>query len=534
MIKVRGKLLACLVIAAFAITALWPAFHSPAMPMDEGVLLVYPEMLLKGHVPYRDFESVYGPGNFGILAAAYTIFGTDIVVERAVGLIYRLLILIAVFGVAQRWDTIVAGGCMFVTGLLLAATDAWANTWTAGAAFALCSLWTIAKPDSGWRCFTGGILAGMSLLCRCDFAPALIASSLPFFLIMKRNAKVEFIAGAMLAMLPLLWLMLAVGPMQIFDNVFLVPVVRSSSVGHLPIFSAKIEMLSLLGLQLVASIVSIAAAIAELRDPITRRRGRLLLSAALLGLAFTYYATSRFDSGHALNAAFVSIGLFPLSIFVLFSRTAKMFPTWLNSVLAVVIVIAAAHFLLPTFTRYFYRGLGVEFGVASARQADQTGELEPGDNGIFIKHNGRAFPFGFAYTAHDAADMLTELERVTLPGQRLFVGPGNLSRASYCDTYIYHMEPQLRPATYFLAMNPGTSNAPHSRLSRDVESADWLVLNRRYDFLNESNSSTQVSAAEPNQVVRRNFDFWWECGSYLLYRNKKLSNAIVLPPPPRS
>jgi hypothetical protein len=532
MTNVRGKLLACLVIAALALTALWPAFHSPAMPMDEGVVLVYPEMVLKGHLPYRDFELVYGPGNVGILAAAYATFGTDIFVERAVGLVYRLLILFAVFGIAQRWDTIIAGGCMFVTGVLLAGTDLWANSWIAGAAFAICSLWMMAKTDSGWRCFTGGIIAGLSLLCRCDFGPALMVSSLPLFLPMKRNAKTEFIAGAMFAMLPLVWLMIRVGPAQIFYNVFVVPVLRSSPGGYLPIFSAKIEMLSLLGFQLVASLVNIVAAIAELRDNNTRPRGRLLLGTALLGLAFTYYAVSRFDSGHLLNAAFLSIGLFPVSIFVLFSRTVKMFPTWLTSTVAIVIAITATHFLLPTFTRYFYRGLGVEFGVAPARQADQTGELEPGDNGIFVKHNRRAFPLGFTYAAHDADDLLTELERVAVPGERLFVGPGDLRVASYCDAYIYYMEPQLRPATYFLAMNPST-NAPHSRLSRDVESAYWLVLNRRYNFLKESNHSTQVGSAEANQVVRWNFDFWWERGSYLLYRNKKLSNAIVPPPSPR-
>lgn len=532
MTNVRGKLLACFVVAALALTALWPAFRSPAMPMDEGVVLVYPEMLLTGHLPYRDFESVYGPGNFGVLAAAYAIFGTDIFVERAVGLIYRLLILVAVFGIVQRWDGIIAGGCMFVTGVLLAGTDLWANTWMAGAAFALCSLWMIANPDSGWRCFTGGILAGVSLLCRCDFGPALIVSSLPLFLSMKRNVKLEFIAGGMLAMLPLVWLTIKVGPAKIIENVFVVPVLRSGPVGYLQIFSANIEMQSLLGFQVLASIATISAAIAELRDERTRRRGRLLLGTALLGLAFTYYATSRFDSGHLLNAAFLSIGLFPLSIFVLFSRTAKRLPTWLNSAAAIVIAIFATHFLLPTFTRYFYRGLGVGFGLAPARQADQTGELEPGDDGIFVKHNSRAFPFGFTYAAHDADDMLTELERATVPGQRLFVGPGDLRVASYCDTYIYHMEPQLRSATYFLAMNPGT-NAFHSRLSREVESADWLVLNRRYDFLSESTHSAQFGSADPNQVVRENFDFWWKRGSFLLYRNKKLSNAVVPPPAPR-
>jgi len=92
------------------------------------------------------------------------------------------------------------------------------------------------------------------------------------------------------------------------------------------------------------------------------------------------------------------------------------------------------------------------------------------------------------------------------------------------------MEPQLAPATYFLEMNPGSANAPNSRLPRDVANADWVILNRRWDFLNESNRSIQLGASDPNQIVRQNFDFWSESGSYLLFRNKKLRNAIVPAP----
>ena len=90
--------------------------------MDEGFLLVYPELILKGQLPYRDFESFYGPGNPYALSAAYAVLGPNIFVERAVGLIYRLLIVAAVFGLAQRWGIGVAVGCSLIAGFLLAAT----------------------------------------------------------------------------------------------------------------------------------------------------------------------------------------------------------------------------------------------------------------------------------------------------------------------------------------------------------------------------------------------------------------------------
>jgi hypothetical protein len=124
------------------------------------------------------------PGNVLILSAAYATFGTNIFVERAVGLIYRLLILLAIFGVVQRWGTFIASGCAFVAAVLLGFTDLWANSWIGGVAFALCAVWAMTEVNSGWRYFVAGILGGVALLCRCDLGVALIASILPVFLSM--------------------------------------------------------------------------------------------------------------------------------------------------------------------------------------------------------------------------------------------------------------------------------------------------------------------------------------------------------------
>src|SRR6266446_5722595 len=57
------KLTVAIALCGIFTLGIWPAFHSPAIPMDEGMVLVYPEMILKGQLPYRDFESITGPGN---------------------------------------------------------------------------------------------------------------------------------------------------------------------------------------------------------------------------------------------------------------------------------------------------------------------------------------------------------------------------------------------------------------------------------------------------------------------------------------
>ena len=66
-------------------------------------MLVYPEMIQRGKLPYRDFETFYGPANPALFAAAFSTLGTTIFVERAVGLVYRLLILLAIFAIMRYW-----------------------------------------------------------------------------------------------------------------------------------------------------------------------------------------------------------------------------------------------------------------------------------------------------------------------------------------------------------------------------------------------------------------------------------------------
>lgn len=525
----RWNVLGCAIVIALAVIAIWPAFHSPGQPMDEGMVLVYPEMLLKGFLPYRDFETNYGPGNILILAAVYAGFATNIFVERAVGLIYRLVILLALFGIVRRWGTLIACGCIFIGAVLLANTDLWANTWFVALAFGLCALWAISNVNSGSKSLLAGLFAGITLLCRCDFALALIAGVLPVFLSMKPDAKWKFLAGTALGLLPLVWLAAMIGPLQLANRLFWHPVFELRSWGYLPIAAADPPVRWLFYLHLVASALNVAAAFVVLRES-RNNLGRQLLGVALFGLGLTYYGLSRFDSGHVLNGALVSVSVLPLSIFILLSLFTPKPSAATASDVAILMAIAATHLTAPAFIRPFYRGLNVALRVTPARPSAATAEIQPGDAAIFVNHNGRAFPFAFSYAAADADKVLNELQRVSSPGQRLFVGPGDLRRAAYCDTYIYHMLPQLRPATYFLEMNPGSVNSPHSRLAEDVATADWLVLNRRWDFINEPNRSGQFGSDAPNQVVRSDFDFWWQCGSYLLFRNKKLNNAIVPPP----
>src|SRR3569833_149769 len=67
----------------------------PIGGQDEGILLVYPDLILRGYRPFLDFAPLYSPGGFYLIAGLFKVFGLNVTVERGVGLMYRSLDMIA-------------------------------------------------------------------------------------------------------------------------------------------------------------------------------------------------------------------------------------------------------------------------------------------------------------------------------------------------------------------------------------------------------------------------------------------------------
>lgn len=490
-----------LALAALLTVSLWPMFQAPAPPEDEGIALVYPEMFMKGRYPYRDFETIYGPGNLLVLSGAYSIFGLNIFVERTVGLVYRLSILLGIFAIARRWGSVAA----IVSGVLaviLLSGELFANTWLAALAFALIGL-CLTNVRSRWRSALAGFFAAFAALCRCDLGPAIIIAFLPLFLLMRTRERGHFLIGGALGLLPLIWFAIVVGPAQLVHSLFLFPVIHLSSAAYFPISSAAPEIRALFYFFIVASAINlVAAVIAWRRD--AGEDAPLLLGAALFGAAAVHYALSRFDSGHVVNAVLVSIPLLPVSATVFVSRWKSM-----PRAIAAMSALAGLVVFAPWTLQIFYHNF--------------RGETR---HGTFVENDGRTFPLFDPNVARSTTAMLRELARVSLPHQRVLVGPGDFRRTVGADTFIYHLLPRLEPGTYYLEMNPGSTNAAGSRLASDVANSDWLIMDRGWDSINEPNRSSEYGSDEPNEIVRQKFDFWAEYGPYVLMRNHRLRNFL--------
>jgi hypothetical protein len=122
-----------------------------------------------------------------------------------------------------------------------------------------------------------------------------------------------------------------------------------------------------------------------------------------------------------------------------------------------------------------------------------------------VSRSDRNFYFGAPRAALASQQVVDDLDGLARPGDRLFVGPVDLSRTWYSDAVFYWLFPEMEPATYFIEMDPGLANAAGSRLADDLASADFVVLTAFWAGWNEPNASMDFGSPVPNEVLAERF-----------------------------
>ncbi|MCL5998623.1 MAG: hypothetical protein M1546_21580, partial [Chloroflexi bacterium] len=92
-----------LFVAAFL--CLLPSIRNTLNIYDEGLIVLGAERVLNGQIPYRDFWTMYGPGQIYILAGLFKLFGVSLITERIYDLIVRSLLALALYLLAARLST---------------------------------------------------------------------------------------------------------------------------------------------------------------------------------------------------------------------------------------------------------------------------------------------------------------------------------------------------------------------------------------------------------------------------------------------
>src|SRR5690349_18135353 len=105
-----GRWAAPLAVGLVTLPPLYGLWRSQGTPMEEGFMLTFPEMVLEGRVPNRDFLHLYGPGSLWVLAAVFAVLGDSLAAERVVGYVQHLGVAFGVYRLLRPWGPWVAGG----------------------------------------------------------------------------------------------------------------------------------------------------------------------------------------------------------------------------------------------------------------------------------------------------------------------------------------------------------------------------------------------------------------------------------------
>ncbi len=508
------------VACALPVIELWRA---PGPPMEEGFMLVFPELVLKGEVANRDFLHLYGPGSLWTLAGVYKVFGTTLATERAVGFLQQLGVAFGVFAVVRPWGhwAAAAGGALAAV-VVVPTIGLTALAWTGGIALGLWALHSAlgavsAPPESSARhrgLTVAGLLAGAALLYRPDLVVALGLSSAVLWRGLDRAGRRRFAGALAIGISPYLVHVAMAGAGNVVRGLVLQPVFELRGGRRLPLppswsyFDGFLQragqfvepswplpapptpaQLSLwLGLLLVANVALVVTGARA-----SRRGDRRLLVLAFFSVGLLPQALQRADSTHLAWVSCVPLGLLPAAVVELLRAWRPRWGSVSTTLVAAAVPVLATVALAPHFVWGAYADyVAGSFGVS---------ELEAGT----IRRGDRVFHYGRLDAVAAVNDMLPDVERISKPGDTLFVGPGDLRKTPYSEAFLYYLLPELDPATQYIEMDPGVANADDSGMADELRQADIVILSSIRDNWDEPNDSRKFGPNEPNEVIDEDF-----------------------------
>lgn len=478
-------------------------------------MLVFPERVLHGDVPNRDFLHLYGPGSLWVLAAAFALFGVTLGVQRVVGFAQHLGIATAVFVLLRPWGPGLAGlGACIATLIIITPSGLTALAWVGGVALGLWAVHglvtaleaTDERRRRRWL-WVAGLLGGAAVLYRLDLVVAVGGAVLVTLWLLPAEHRRRLVLACVVGASPYLVHLAMAGPVSAIRGMVIEPVFELRAGRALPLppswddFDGFLQRAGLLdeppwpfpalrgpvqlNLWLLAILIGTVVILAAGWRAHRAGRSRLLVL-AVFAAGLLPQAMQRADSTHLAWVSCVTFALLPVALVELAPRD------WLGSrarklaagLVPVVLLVA----VLPDFTVRSYAD-AVAQTLGHRRLA-----------GV-MEHEGRTFRYARADAVDAVNALLPLVDSVTEPGDRLFVGPGDLRKTPYSEAFLYHLLPELVPATHFIEMDPGIANAPDSPMADELRAADVAILSSIRDDWNEPNDSRVFGPNEPNEVL---------------------------------
>jgi hypothetical protein len=223
---------------------------------DEGLILYGAQRVAWGQVPYRDFWSVYSPGQFYALAGLFRIFGSSVLVERIWDTLFRAGLAVICFILAKRLAPApLALAVWALVTLWMGFYEFYGYPVYIALFFVLSSIYFFLRLGSAIRVKRWLLLAGLSLgiatLFRHDFGVYAFAAEMAVFIPLALSTEdltqgsrplkrliellLPYIGGAAVVVIPaVLVLLLAVPAATLWNNLVVFPATVFPNMRALP------------------------------------------------------------------------------------------------------------------------------------------------------------------------------------------------------------------------------------------------------------------------------------------------------------
>ena len=510
------------VVAVTLLAPLWGLLRYQGPPMEEGFMLAFPDQLLHGRLPHRDFLHLYGPGSLWVLAGLYKFFGETLTVERLTGFAQHAAVAFALLALLRPWGRRVAvTGAVAAVAILITPLGLSAMAWNGALAFALVGLAVALRPEASPRMMlAAGMCGGAALLYRPDLVIAITLSFGVVAWFAERSHRRNLLAGlgGTLALYVVHFATSGFGAS--FEGMFLQPVFRLRGGRSLPIppswseadgFLQRVGGLRTTGWPLPMffyphqivlwfwAVLAVTVFLAYAAWRSYRRRSphhRTLVPLCLFGAALVTQALQRPDTAHL---SWVSGVTFPIAgaaiaelLRVRSQRDERAIADlhrvrWATAPVVVMLLLVIPFYPVRTYSDLVGQTFGHHrFGY----------EMHRGD---------RSFYYGDRRAADNAQVVIDELARRSHPGEPLIVGPFDLSKTPYSDAFLYYVFPELPAGTRYIEMDPGVADARGSGLAQELRQSTWLIQSNAWGAWSEANDSRFAGSDEPNRVVAQHY-----------------------------
>lgn len=483
---------------------------------DEGLSVYGATRVLNGDIPYKDFWSLYAPGEFYLLAGIFKLFGISIVAERIATVVIEALLALFIYILAKRFiPTKPALAVWLLTLSWLRLKMPYSCSMTTALLFCIAACLAIASFIStkklSWLAISG-IFTGITVLFRQDigFYLAIAASLIIFISRIKKGigANAVYYLGIAIIIAPMIFFFLSKSAFSdLVSSTIVFPIKVYPRFRYLPFpgFGTNAIIFYLPILIFVITIICIAF---QKKNRTTEQEKRLFaLFCLFLGIGFLNYSSVRSDIRHLLPTMIPTIILFGLLVSAATDRLRAKhkgrFMLIVNLTALILLVISATPKAKLLLLHIKQPGLELDLGRARGCY-DQT---------------------EFTQAQREAIQYIRERTR---PDERIFVGNLRHDRIVTNDIMFYFLS-ERDSATMYHELHPGlaTTREIQEKIIDDIKKYNTRYIVRWTDDektveQNESNKPSGITALD--NFIQQNFTTVQGFDSYIiLYRDKDFS-----------